>query len=173
MSRNTYWWLYFWLENCNLQKIIWRENSNCFSSNIRVKSILFNFRRSGTAKMIDNGKGVLWIRGKFKDNLPNPYFRVSFSLRCSKDAIKKVFFQLTLSSHVSHEDFQLGYSMSGHVARSFEKYISYQITHLAFVRRRDFQQQEIATENNLHPANKNKSKTANFLKNLCRVYLTK
>ena len=74
---------------------------------------------------------------------------------------------------MSHEDFQLGYSMSGHVARSFEKYISYQITHLAFVRRRDFQQQEIATENNLHPANKNKSKTANFLKNLCRVYLTK
>jgi len=99
--------------------------------------------------MIDNGKGVLWIRGKFKDNLPNPYFRLS------------------LSSHVSHEDFQLGYSMSGHVARSFEKYISYQITHLAFVRRRDFQhQQQQNTENN-HPASSiNKSKTANFLKNL-------
>ena len=29
--------------------------------------------------------------------------------------------------------------MSGHVARSFEKYISFQITHLAFVRRKDFQ----------------------------------
>lgn len=26
--------------------------------------------------MIDNGKGVLWIRGKFKDHLPNPYFKV-------------------------------------------------------------------------------------------------
>ena len=48
-------------------------------------------------------------------------------------------FQLSLSSHVSSEDFQLGYSMSGHVARSFEKYISFQITHLAFVRRKDFQ----------------------------------
>ena len=48
-------------------------------------------------------------------------------------------FQLTLTSHVSNEDFQLGYSMSGHVERSFEKYISFQITHLAFVRRRDFQ----------------------------------
>ena len=38
------------------------------------------FRRTGLAKMIDNGKGVLWIRGKFKDNLPNPYFRVSAKL---------------------------------------------------------------------------------------------
>ena len=43
--------------------------------------------------MIDNGKGVLWIRGKFKDNLPNPYFRVSFPAR---DAIMqlKLFFTL-------------------------------------------------------------------------------
>ena len=28
--------------------------------------------------------------------------------------------------------------MSGHLERSFEKYISFQITHLAFVRRRDY-----------------------------------
>ena len=78
------------------------------------------------------------------------------------------YFQLTLSSHVSNEDFQLGYSMSGHVQRSFEKYISFQITHLAFVRRRDFQQQQDQDHNN--PA---KSKAANFVKNLCRVYLSK
>ena len=47
----------------------------------KIHSINFNrfffLRRSGLAKMIDNGKGVLWIRGKFKDSLPNPYFRVS------------------------------------------------------------------------------------------------
>ena len=55
------------------------------------------------------------------------------------DFLILIFFQLSLSSHVSSEDFQLGYSMSGHVARSFEKYISFQITHLAFVRRKDFQ----------------------------------
>lgn len=109
--------------------------------------LLFS-RRSGLAKMIDNGKGVLWIRGKFKDNLPNPYFR------------------LTLTSHVSNEDFQLGYSMSGQLERSFEKYISFQITHLAFVRRKDFQEHN-QPENNVV----SKSKAARFLKNLCRVYL--
>merc|ERR1711956_112629 len=60
-----------------------------------VEEVMGTKRRTGLAKMIDNGKGVLWIRGKFIDNLPNPYFRLS------------------LSSHVSSEDFQLGYSMSG------------------------------------------------------------
>lgn len=41
-------------------------------------SLFYYPRRTGIAKMIDNGKGVLWIRGKFKDQLPNPYFKVHF-----------------------------------------------------------------------------------------------
>ena len=40
------------------------------------KAVFYYYRRTGIAKMIDNGKGVLWIRGKFKDHLPNPYFKV-------------------------------------------------------------------------------------------------
>ena len=106
-------------------------------------SLFYYLRRTGIAKMIDNGKGVLWIRGKFKDQLPNPYFKVHFVNKTTYTVLIIFWcfyiFQLTLTSHVSNEDFQLGYSMSGHVERSFEKYISFQITHLAFVRRRDFQ----------------------------------
>merc|ERR1712223_2172559 len=117
-----------------------------------VEEVMGTKRRSGLAKMIDNGKGVLWIRGKFKDNLPNPYFRLS------------------LSSHVSSEDFQLGYSMSGHVARSFEKYISFQITHLAFVRRKDFQEPP-ASSSSEQNQKETTSKAARFVKNLCRVYI--
>ena len=99
-------------------------------------------------------------------------------------------FQLTLTSHVSNEDFQLGYSMSGHVERSFEKYISFQITHLAFVRRRDFQSNQLFVYNltscfltfgillftdnpsDPDPAKINQSKTARIVKNLCRIYLS-
>merc|ERR1711988_1264932 len=117
-----------------------------------VEEVMGTKRRSGLAKMIDNGKGVLWIRGKFRDSLPNPYFRLS------------------LSSHVSSEDFQLGYSMSGHVARSFEKYISFQITHLAFVRRKDFQEPP-ASSTSEQNQKETTSKAARFVKNLCRVYI--
>merc|ERR1711988_838750 len=147
-----------------------------------VEEVMGTKRRSGLAKMIDNGKGVLWIRGKFKDHLPNPYFK------------------LTLTSHVTEEDFQLGYSMSGHLERSFEKYISFQITHLAFVRRRDYFQDPNSdpnkskpevhqltsfltgskSSNTAGPSGSNtgsssltsQSKTARFVKNLCRVYLS-
>merc|ERR1711953_550701 len=119
----------------------------------------------------------LWIRGKFKDHLPNPYFK------------------LTLTSHVTEEDFQLGYSMSGHLERSFEKYISFQITHLAFVRRRDYFQDHSDPSKSNHQltsfltgskssntagtsgsntgsSSSSQSKTARFVKNLCRVYLS-
>ena len=86
-------------------------------------------------------------------------------------------FQLTLTSHVTEEDFQLGYSMSGHLERSFEKYISFQITHLAFVRRRDyFQDHSDPSKSNTTGASGSntgsQSKTARFVKNLCRVYLS-
>lgn len=40
-----------------------------------------------------------------------------------------------MTSHVSAEDFQLGYSMTGLVERSSSKYVNFQTTHLAFVRR--------------------------------------
>ena len=109
------------------------------------------------------------------------------------------FFQLTLTSHVTEEDFQLGYSMSGHLERSFEKYISFQITHLAFVRRRDYFQDPSSDPNKSKPevhqltsfltgskssnnagtsgsntgsSSSSQSKTARFVKNLCRVYLS-
>ena len=45
--------------------------------------------------------------------------------------------QLTLTSHVSPEDFQLGYTMTGTLERSDDKYSGFQTTHLAFVRRRN------------------------------------
>ena len=106
------------------------------------------------------------------------------------------FFQLTLTSHVTEEDFQLGYSMSGHLERSFEKYISFQITHLAFVRRRDYFQDHSDPSKSNHQLTSfltgskssntagtsgsntgsssltSQSKTARFVKNLCRVYLS-
>ena len=128
---------------------------------------------------------------------PNPIFGNS-----THKYLQYIFFlfQLTLTSHVTEEDFQLGYSMSGHLERSFEKYISFQITHLAFVRRRDYFQDPNSDPNKSKPevhqlasfltgskssntagtsgsntgssSLTSQSKTARFVKNLCRVYLS-
>ena len=66
--------------------------------------------------------------------------------------------QLTLTSHVSPEDFQMGYSMTGTVERSQSKYMGFQTTHMAFVRRKVRQAAESAAEasqnvvnNQIHP----------------------
>lgn len=126
-----------------------------------IEEVMGTKRRHGQAKMIDNGEGVLWIRGSFKgDNLPNPYFK------------------LTLTSDVSREDFQLGYSMSGMLERSCQKYISFQTTHLAFVRRKDQQNNNNNNKmpsvdaDNHHNNNKKSSRAALMVKNLCRLYLS-
>ena len=78
-------------------------------------------------------------RTNFQIHISRYFSTIKSFAEYSISIISIFLFQLTLTSHVSNEDFQLGYSMSGHVERSFEKYISFQITHLAFVRRRDFQ----------------------------------
>ena len=70
-------------------------------------------------------------------------------------------FQLTLTSHVSAEDFQMGYSMTGTVERSQDKYTGFQTTHMAFVRRkpattgnRKLHRNSVASNavNQVHPA---------------------
>ena len=81
-----------------------------------------------------------------------------------------------MTSHVSSEDFQLGYSMTGLVERSSNKYVNFQTTHLAFVRRSQSQQSQHQDKLNLfhgddgchqHPTNKNASKHFNsFLTNI-------
>ena len=81
-----------------------------------------------------------------------------------------------MTSHVSSEDFQLGYSMTGLVERSANKYVNFQTTHLAFVRRSQQQQSEHQDNLNLfhaddvchqHSTNKNASKHFNsFLTNI-------
>ena len=54
-----------------------------------------------------------------------------------------------MTSHVSSEDFQLGYSMTGLVERSSNKYVNFQTTHLAFVRRSQSQQSQHQDKLNL------------------------
>ena len=54
-----------------------------------------------------------------------------------------------MTSHVSPEDFQLGYSMTGLVERSSNKYVNFQTTHLAFVRRSQSQQSQNQDKLNL------------------------
>merc|ERR1712241_1207576 len=104
----------------------------------------------GQAVMIDNGQqGVLWVRGTFnrKDKcMTNPYFK------------------LTLTSHVSSEDFQLGYSMTGVVERSLSKYMNFQTTHLAFVRRSQHEQCNKHDTN--MPSSSNKNNHFSFLPSL-------
>ncbi len=81
--------------------------------------------------------------------------------------------QLNLTSHVSNEDFQLGYSMTGVVERSFEKYMSFQTTHLAFVKRKDVEFPPQDQQPSQPPKAKNSSsKAARIVKGLCRIYLS-
>ena len=46
-------------------------------------------------------------------------------------------FQLSLTSKVSPEDFHLGYCLTGVLEKGPQKYSTYKVTHLAFVRRKE------------------------------------
>lgn len=70
-----------------------------------------------------------------------------------------------MTSHVSPEDFQLGYSMTGLVERSGFKYVNFQTTHLAFVRRSQ-QQHEHPFLGDQQDENKSKHLNKSFLTNL-------
>ena len=69
-----------------------------------------------------------------------------------------------MTSHVSPEDFQLGYSMTGLVERSSSKYVNFQTTHLAFVRRS--QQHHPFLGDQEQDANKKNNFNKHFLTNL-------
>jgi len=104
-------------------------------------------RIRGKADMIDNDQqGVLWIRGAFNNTNDKNNKNVN------------QYFRLSLTSHVSPEDFQMGYSMTGTVERSHNKYMGFQTTHMAFVRRkmgaagRRGDHPTSALNNQVHPA---------------------
>ncbi|RLU21486.1 hypothetical protein DMN91_005859 [Ooceraea biroi] len=76
---------------------------------------------STQAKMVDTGTGTLYIIGSFKRMTTDPDFK------------------LYLTSNVSSSDFNMGYSMTGTLERGCKKTNSFQMTHFAVIRRRDYE----------------------------------
>lgn len=130
------------------------------SNRIIVSEVSGTKRRFGYGKMVDNcGKGTIWIRGHFHEKHP------------SKDS--DPYFKLTLTSAISSEDFHLGYCLTGVLERSQQKYTPYQMTHLAFVRRREDSGSNGSSSSNNKPTPSQNFKSmlsSTFYKNICRVY---
>ncbi|XP_011505924.1 PREDICTED: uncharacterized protein LOC105368587 [Ceratosolen solmsi marchali] len=94
----------------------WWSRSRC-----KVVEVAGTRRYSTQAKMVDTGTGTLYIIGSFK--------------RMTTDAD----FKLYLTSNVSSSDFNMGYSMTGTLERGCKKTNSFQMTHFAVIRRRDYE----------------------------------
>ncbi|KOX80049.1 hypothetical protein WN51_06463 [Melipona quadrifasciata] len=84
-------------------------------------SPLYLIRYSTQAKMVDTGTGTLYIIGSFKRMATDPDFK------------------LYLTSNVSSSDFNMGYSMTGTLERGCKKTNTFQMTHFAVIRRRDYE----------------------------------
>ncbi|XP_014206958.1 uncharacterized protein LOC106638354 [Copidosoma floridanum] len=94
----------------------WWSRSRC-----KVVEVAGTRRYSTQAKMVDNGNGALYIIGSFK--------------RMTIDAD----FKLYLTSNVSSSDYNMGYSMTGTLERGCKKTNTFQVTHFAVIRRRDYE----------------------------------
>ncbi|XP_058795786.1 uncharacterized protein LOC131666834 isoform X1 [Phymastichus coffea] len=94
----------------------WWSRSRC-----KVVEVAGTRRYSTQAKMVDTGTGTLYIIGSFK--------------RMTTDAD----FKLYLTSNVSSSDFNMGYSMTGTLERGCKKTNTFQTTHFAVIRRRDYE----------------------------------
>ncbi|XP_046421165.1 uncharacterized protein [Neodiprion pinetum] len=103
----------------------WWSRSRC-----KVVEVAGTRRYSTQAKMVDTGTGTLYIIGSFKRMTTDPDFK------------------LYLTSNVSSSDFNMGYSMTGTLERGCKKTNSFQMTHFAVIRRRDY---EKAYEEPNHP----------------------
>ncbi|EZA50057.1 hypothetical protein X777_11722 [Ooceraea biroi] len=89
--------------------------------NPAIYSDSFDRAYSTQAKMVDTGTGTLYIIGSFKRMTTDPDFK------------------LYLTSNVSSSDFNMGYSMTGTLERGCKKTNSFQMTHFAVIRRRDYE----------------------------------
>ncbi|KAG7197804.1 hypothetical protein KM043_001618 [Ampulex compressa] len=94
----------------------WWSRSRC-----KVVEVAGTRRYSTQAKMVDTGTGTLYIIGSFKRMTTDPDFK------------------LYLTSNVSPSDFNMGYSMTGTLERGCKKTNSFQMTHFAVIRRRDYE----------------------------------
>ncbi|XP_029662638.1 uncharacterized protein LOC115235172 [Formica exsecta] len=94
----------------------WWSRSRC-----KVVEVAGTRRYSTQAKMVDTGTGTLYIIGSFKRMTTDPDFK------------------LYLTSNVSSSDFNMGYSMTGTLERGCKKTNSFQMTHFAVIRRRDYE----------------------------------
>ncbi|XP_063243782.1 uncharacterized protein LOC134543022 [Bacillus rossius redtenbacheri] len=96
----------------------WWSRNRC-----KVVEIAGTRRYSAHAKMVDTGTGNLYIVGSFKRMSLDPDFK------------------LYLTSNVTTSDFNMGYSMTGTLERGSKKSNSFQMTHFAVIRRRDYDKQ--------------------------------
>ncbi|KAF3422345.1 hypothetical protein E2986_12494 [Frieseomelitta varia] len=94
----------------------WWSRSRC-----KVVEVAGTRRYSTQAKMVDTGTGTLYIIGSFKRMTTDPDFK------------------LYLTSNVSSSDFNMGYSMTGTLERGCKKTNTFQMTHFAVIRRRDYE----------------------------------
>ncbi|KAL6260701.1 hypothetical protein P5V15_008224 [Pogonomyrmex californicus] len=96
---------------------------NGYPNKVRQFAIAISPRHkySTQAKMVDTGTGTLYIIGSFKRMTTDPDFK------------------LYLTSNVSSSDFNMGYSMTGTLERGCKKTNSFQMTHFAVIRRRDYE----------------------------------
>ncbi|XP_076285823.1 uncharacterized protein LOC143211740 isoform X4 [Lasioglossum baleicum] len=96
--------------------LFWWSRSRC-----KVVEVAGTRRYSTEAKMVDSGTGTLYIIGSFKRMSTDPDFK------------------LYLTSNVSSSDFNMGYSMTGTLERGCKKTNTFQMTHFAVIRRRDYE----------------------------------
>ncbi|XP_077284462.1 uncharacterized protein LOC143910003 [Arctopsyche grandis] len=94
----------------------WWSRTRC-----KVVEVAGTRRHSTHAKMVDNGAGAIYIVGSFKRMTIDPDFK------------------LYLTSNVTAADFNMGYSMTGTLERGCKKTNTFQMTHFAVIRRKDFE----------------------------------
>lgn len=96
-----------------IKKLWW---SRCFCKVVEVRG---NDKTTTIGKMVEKGKGQLYIKGKFKkQNSPD--------------------FILRLTSDVSNQDFYQGYSMTGTLERGDKKKGVMEMTHFAMIKRKGY-----------------------------------
>ncbi|XP_014678999.1 PREDICTED: uncharacterized protein LOC106818840 [Priapulus caudatus] len=97
-----------------LLKTPWWNRNRC-----KIVEVCGNRRTKTRAKVYDNGHGMMYIRGRFRGKTDEPDFL------------------LCLTSKVSDEDFQLGYTMTGTLERGDVASGKFNLTHYAMIKRKD------------------------------------
>ncbi|XP_070544209.1 uncharacterized protein [Ptychodera flava] len=93
-------------------KTKWWSRSRC-----KIIEVCAGKKRSTKARIYDDGNGLMFITGYFKES-------------------KMPDFELVLTSHVTKQDFQAGYILTGTLERGNKQLNDMQLTHFAMIQRK-------------------------------------